>query len=82
MDTVSVSMQPQGSIFQNGFLGGVQLKIILKKCTFYSKSGVLFKKTLKNLTFQMTWGSIYEWGCIDADTLVAHCSTPKMDNFI
>ena len=75
-------MQPQGSIFQNGFLGRVQLKIVLKKCTFYSKSGVLFKKTLKNLTFQMRWGSIQEWGCIDADTVVAHCSTPKMDNFI
>ena len=27
-------MQPQGSIFQNGFLGGVQLKIILKKWGF------------------------------------------------
>jgi len=32
--TVSASMQPLGSIFQNDFLGRVQLKITLKKCPF------------------------------------------------
>ena len=31
------------------------------------KRGVLFKKTQKNMTFHITWGSIQEWGCIEAD---------------
>ena len=46
-------MQRQGSIFQNGFLGGVQFKKSLKKWTFKQKSGVLFKKTPKNVTFHI-----------------------------
>ena len=50
--TVSASMQRQGSIFQNGFLGGVQFKKSLKKWTFKQKSGVLFKKTPQKVTFQ------------------------------
>ena len=37
--TVSASMQRQGFIFQNGFLGGVQFKKSLKKWTFKQKSG-------------------------------------------
>ena len=45
-------MQRQGSIFQNGFLGGVQFKKVLKKWTFKQKSGGLFKKNPKNVTFQ------------------------------
>ena len=49
------------------FLGGVQFKISLKKWTFEPKSGGLFKKTPKNGTFHITWGSIQEWGCNQAD---------------
>ena len=39
-NTVSAWLQAQGSIFQNGFLGGVQFKISLKKWTFERKSRV------------------------------------------
>ena len=35
-----------------------------------SKSGGLFKKTPKNWTFHITWGSIQEWGCNIADTVI------------
>ena len=49
--------QAQGSIFQNEFLGGVQFKLSLKKWTFEQKSGVLFEKNPKNLTFHITWSS-------------------------
>ena len=66
---ISSWLQARGSIFQNGFLGGFQFKISLKKWTFEPKSGVLFEKTPKNLTFHITWGSIQEWGCIEADTV-------------
>ena len=62
-------MQPQGCIFQNGFLGEVQFKKSLKKWTFQQKSGVLFKKIPKNRIFHITWGSIQEWGCNQADTV-------------
>ena len=58
------SKQPRGSIFQNGFLGGVQFKISLKKWTFEQK-----KWTPKNMTFHITWGSIQEWVCIEVDTV-------------
>ena len=34
------------------------------------KSGVFFKKTFKNMTFSFTWGSIQEWGCIQAQLSV------------
>ena len=59
-------MQPWGYIFQNKFLGEVQLKKYLKK---WEKSGVLFEKTPKNRTFHITWSSIQEWGCISEDTV-------------
>ena len=59
----------RGSIPQNEFLGGVQFKISLKKWTFEQKSGGLFKKYPKNGTFHITWGSIQEWGCNQADTV-------------
>ena len=36
---------------------------------YLSKSGVLFKKTPKNMTFHTTWGSIQEWSCVQADTV-------------
>ena len=62
-------MQPRGSIFQIWFLGGVLFEISLKKWTFEQKSGVLFKKTPKNMTFHITWGFIQEWGCNQADTV-------------
>ena len=48
-------------------MGGVQFKISLKKWTFEPKSGGLFKKNPKNGTFHITWGSIQEWGCNQAD---------------
>ena len=63
-------MQPQGSIFQNAILGGVQFKISLKKWTFVPKSGGLFKKTPKNGTFLIRWGSIQEWSCNQVDTVL------------
>ena len=45
-------MQRQGSIFQNGFLGGVQFKKSLKKWTFEPKIGAIFEKNhKKNMTF-------------------------------
>ena len=66
-------MQPRGSIFQNGILGGVEFKISLKKWTFEQKSGVLFKKTPQNMTFHITWGSIHESGCNQADTITKCC---------
>ena len=56
--TVSAWLQPQGSIFQNGFLGGGQFKKSLKKWTFWAKSGGLLRKTPKNWTLHITWGSI------------------------
>ena len=62
-------MLPQGSIFQYGFLGGGQFKKYLKKWSFWAKSGGLFKKNPKNLTFHITCGSIQEWGSIRADTV-------------
>ena len=68
--TVSAWLQHQGSIFQNGFLGGGQFKKSLKKWTFWPKSGGLFKKNANNRTFHITWGSIQEWGCNQADTVV------------
>ena len=34
-----------------------------------SKSADLFKKTPKNWTIHITWGSIQEWGSINADTV-------------
>ena len=52
LHTVSVCLQPRGSIFQYCFLGEVQFKKSLKKGTFYSKNGVLFKKNPKNRTFE------------------------------
>ena len=70
--TVSAILQPRGSIFQYGFLGGGQYKKSLKKWTFWAKSGGLFKKTPKNWTFHITWGSIQEWGCNIADTVFFH----------
>ena len=66
--TVSAILQPRGSIFQYGFLGGGQYKKSLKKWTFWAKSGGLLRKTPKNWTLHITWGSIEEWGSIDADT--------------
>ena len=66
---VSTWKQPRGSIFQNGFLGGVQFKISLKKWTFEPKSGGLLQKNSKNGTFRIRWGSIQEWGCNQADTV-------------
>ena len=69
-------MKPQGSIFQYGFLGGGQFKKSLKKWTFCAKSGGLFKKKPKNWTLQITWGSIQEWGSIDADTVTSHRGAP------
>ena len=69
--TVSAPKQAWDSIFQNEFMGGVQFKISLKKWTFEQKSGVIFKKNLKNMTFYITtWGSIEEWACIGADTVM------------
>ena len=67
--TVSVRLQPRGSIFQCWFLGEVQLKKSLKKGTFWPKNGVLFKKKPKNRTFEKGWGYIQEWGCTRADTV-------------
>ena len=63
-------MQPRGFTFQNGFLGGVEFKKSLKKWTFEQKSGVIFKKNHKNITFHITWGSIQEWGGIEANTVL------------
>ena len=65
LPTVSVLMLPRGSIFQYEFLGGVNTKNP-------SKSGGLFKKTPKNWTFHITWGSIQEWGYNIADTVVSN----------
>ena len=62
-------MLPQGSIFQYDFLGGGQFQKSLKKWTFWPKSVVLLKKNSKNWTFHITWGSIQEWGSIEADTV-------------
>ena len=68
--TVSTLLQPRGCIFQNGFLGEDQFKKYFKKWTFQQqKSGVLFKKPPKNMTFHITWGSIQEWGYNQADTV-------------
>ena len=74
--TVSTSKQARGSIFQNGFFGGFQFKISLKKLTFEPKSRVLFEKKPKNLTFHITWGSIQDWGCIEADTVCTSTYLP------
>ena len=68
--TISAWLQPQGSIFQNGFLSGGQFKKYLKKWSFWAKSGGLFKKNPKNWTFHITWDSILEWGSIMADTVL------------
>ena len=42
---------------------------IFQKWTFWPQSGGLLKKNSNNRTFHITWGSIQEWGCIDADTV-------------
>ena len=68
--TVSASMQRQGSIFQNGFLGGVQFEKSLKKWTFKQKSGGFIQENPKKRDFSHTWGYIQEWRCIEADTVV------------
>ena len=62
-------MQPQGSIFQNGFLGGVQLKKSLKKWTFKPKKWGFIQQKPQKCDFLHTWGSIEEWRCIEADTM-------------
>ena len=63
-------MLPQGSIFfQYGFLGGGQFKNSLKKWTYWAKSGGLFKKKPQNWILHIIWGSIQEWGSINADTV-------------
>ena len=62
-------LHPQGSIFQNRFLGEGRFKKSLKKWTFWAKSGGLFKKKSKNWTFHITWGSIQELGSIIMDTV-------------
>ena len=36
--TVSASKQARGSIFQNGFLGGAQFNIVLKKWGFIQEN--------------------------------------------
>ena len=61
IDTISAWLQPQGSIFQNRFLGGGQFKKSLKKWTFWPKSGGLFKKSHKNRTFQFP-GALFKSG--------------------
>ena len=45
--TVSAWLQHQLSIFQNGFLVGVQFKKSLKKWSFWTKRGVYSRKTQK-----------------------------------
>ena len=55
--------------FKMGFWVRFNLKNSSKSGLF-KKSGVLFKKTPKNRTFHITWGSIQEWGCIGADTVI------------
>ena len=62
-------MQCQDSIFQNGFLGGVQFKKSLKKWTFKQKSGGFNQENPQKRDFSQTWGSIQEWRCIEADTV-------------
>ena len=42
-------MLTQGSIFQNGFFGGVQYEMFLKKWTFEQKSGVVIKEYPKDI---------------------------------
>ena len=74
-------MLPRASICQNEFLGGGQFKKSLKKWTFWAKSGGLFKKNSKNWTFHITWGSIQEWGSIEADK-VFRLSTMYLPNFL
>ena len=54
-------MQPWGCIFQNGFLGEVQLKKYLKKWTFHQKSGVLLEKTPKIGLFTIP-GALFKSG--------------------
>ena len=39
-NTVSAPIQPRGSIFQNGFLDGVQFKVGSQKVRFYQNSSI------------------------------------------
>ena len=63
-------MLPQGSIFQYGFLDGVQYKEIPQKVDFLSKKWGFIQKYPKNWIFHITWGFIQEWGCNIADTVI------------
>ena len=45
----------------------INLEKSLKKWTFEQKSGVLFEKNPKNITFHISCYSIQEWGCNQVD---------------
>ena len=66
-------MEPRGSIFQNEFLGGVQLKFGPQKVCFYENLSIFtilkHKKIGKTHYSAWGWGSIQEWGSIRADTV-------------
>ena len=69
MTTVSVLLEPRGSIFQNGFLYGVQFKFGPSKSVFLKKF-VYFYYISKPMKISKThygvwgWGSSQEWGSI------------------
>ena len=46
---------------------GVNSRNPSKSGLFALKVGVYSRKPPKNRTFQITWGSIQEWGCSQAD---------------
>ena len=68
-------MQARGSIL------GFNSKYPSKNEHLSKKSGVLFKKNPKNMTFHTTWCSIQEWVCIQADTNEMHSRFPYSNNF-
>ena len=55
--------------FNMGFWVGVNSKSPPKSGLFQQKVGVYSRKPPKTRLFHITWGSIQEWGSIDADTV-------------
>ena len=66
--TVLAPIEPWGSIFQNGILGGVQFKICLKEVSFYKNlfiSTILEHTKIGKMQYSACkWGSIQDWGSI------------------
>ena len=43
---------------------------------FLAKKWGFIQEKPQNMTFQTTWGSIQEWGCIQANTVIQMCHAP------